>query len=183
MSRHEVHFTNLVDWLDNRLDAETRRRVETHVASCPTCQRDLAWLQRVVQAARSDDMVEPPQEVVARAKALYRVKRAAAHAPLRVPRLAFTLALTLVLLISATVYLSQVPTLFAREATLAMVEGSVQVQRLGTEEWQAAGLGEALHEGDGIRVEDGTVTLARFEGSLLGMRAGSELTLSTMRSG
>lgn len=187
MRRHEVHFTNLIDWLDNQLSAEERQRIEAHLANCPTCQRDLAWLQRVVQAARSDDTVAPPAEAVAQVKALFRAhKMQLAQREqrwVRMPRFAFALALTLVLLISIAVYLSRVPTLFAREATLAMMEGTIEMQRSGTGKWQAADMGEILHEGDGIRVVDGTATIALFEGSVLGIQQGSELVFSVMRSG
>jgi len=183
MSHHEIHFTNLIDWLDNRLDTEARERVEAHVASCPACQRDLAWLQRVIQAARSDDTVEPPAEAVAQVKALYRAQKATLRAQQRAPRLAFAFALTLVLLISMAWYLTQVPTLFAREATLTTVLGSAQVRRADSQTWQEMAAGETVREGDGVRVLDGTAVLALFEGSLLEMQAGSELALSRLRSG
>lgn len=191
MSGHEVHFTNLVDWLDNRLDAETRQRVEKHLAGCPACQRDLAWLQRVIHAARSDDTIEPPTEAVAQVKALYRTKtkplapaRASRVWPTaHMPHLAFAFALTFVLLVSTVLYLTQTPTLFAREATLITTVGSAQTRRMGEAEWQAVGPGEALREGDGVRVVDGTAVLTLFDGSLLEMQGGSELTFSALRSG
>lgn len=186
MSHQKVHFSDLVDWLDNRLDAEERQQVEAHLATCPACQRDLAWLQRVIRAARADDMVEPPPEVVARVKALFRARKTQlAQQKMRwtwMPRLAFVLALTLLLFVSTAVYLSQVPTLFAREATVSMAEGSVQVRHLGVGEWQDIRPGETLREGDEVRTADGVAVFALFEGSQLEMQSGGELSLSTLRS-
>nr|MBC7245181.1 FecR domain-containing protein [Chloroflexota bacterium] len=191
MRYHEVHFTNLVDWVDNRLDPERRQRLEKHLAGCPACRRDLAWLQRVIHAARSDDTVEPPAEAVARVKALYHTKAKAIAAArtsrvwptIRVPRLAFAFALTLVLLVSVVLYLTQVPTLFAHAAMLTTVVGSTQARHMGEAQWQEIGAGGALCEGDAVRVVDGVALLILFDGSALEMQAGSELAFSSLRSG
>ena len=99
MKRHSITLADLADWADGRLDAEAQRRVQAHLADgCPACQRDLAWLQRVIAAARTDQTVEPPGESVARVKDLYRsrfVRPAPQPRRLRLslsPRLAVALA-------------------------------------------------------------------------------------------
>ncbi len=189
MNRHPVTLANLIDWVDGRLDEERQCEVEAHLAtSCPACLRDLAWMQRVIEAARTDNTVEPPARCVAQAKALYRSRllRPAPAAPrLRpfgLPRLAWGVAM-LLLVVGVTLALAQLPTLFLREATLAALDGTVEARGVGEAQWQALARGARLAEGEQLRVVDGVAVLALFDGSILQMQPGTALTLSSLRSG
>jgi len=190
MSRHPIQFENLVDWLDGRLDEEKRRAVEEHLASgCPQCQADLAWLQRVITAARSDDMREPPAELVAQAKALYRSRfvqpaRERQRAWLfRLPRVALPLAATFVLMLGIALYAMIQAPLLTRTATLSALQGVVEKRGILDEQWHKLALGAQLYEGDQVRVLGGETVLTLFDGSTLRMQPGTELTLSSLRSG
>ena len=189
MNLHPITFENLADWLDGRLDTQAQRAVDAHLQTgCPVCEADLAWLRRITSAARSDATVEPPREVVAKAKALYRVRgqRYTAQAR-RLPwawssRLSTALPAMLVLLVIAALLLLQLPAVFAREAILTAVHGSAEYRSAGAD-WQVAEEAVHLHQGDALRVTSGTAMLTLFDGSILQLQSGSELTLSSLRSG
>ena len=188
MNRHPIRFENLSDYVDSRLSPEMRETVEAHLSTgCPVCQEQLAWLQRVIRAARSDDTAEPPRQVIARAKALYRVRvrrSATTRRRLRlswVPRLALTAALVVV--ISVGFYASQIPTLFVRHATLTALTGTVERQAPHDTEWQVLDQGARLGEGHQVRVLDGEAVLTLFDGTTLDMLPGTELAFSSLRSG
>jgi len=96
VNRHRISFENLIDWVDERLDRETHRAVATHLASrCPLCEADLSWIRRVIETARSDDAIEPPADVVARAKAIYRPQMLRTARRAWLPRLSWSLRLGL----------------------------------------------------------------------------------------
>ena len=188
MNHHPIDFEDLSDYVDARLSPEMRETVEAHLSTgCPVCQEQLAWLQRVIRAARSDDTAEPPRSAIARAKALYRVRvrrSAPARSRLRlswVPRLALTAALIVV--ISVGLYASQIPTLLVRHATLTALAGTVEQQAPHDTEWQALNQGARLGEGHQVRVLDGSAVLTLFDGTTLDMLPGTELALSSLRSG
>jgi hypothetical protein len=67
----------LSDHLEGGLDAGLRADVESHLASCEACGRLLEALHEVVAALRSIAVLDPPQDLAA---------RAAAAALLRAPR-------------------------------------------------------------------------------------------------
>lgn len=54
-ARHtDGHPGELLDaWLDDRLDAETRRRVDEHLATCERCRREVDVLRATVEAVRT----------------------------------------------------------------------------------------------------------------------------------
>ncbi len=190
MNRHPVSFVDLADLLDRQLTEEAQRRVEAHLASgCSTCQQELAWLQRVIGAARADAMVEPPAEFVAKAKLLYRSRasrpalRARLKALFRVSSLARAAFMVFVLVVGMTLVLTQVPTLLSGEAHLIALDGVAQVRSGGEPEWRDLGSSTPLGEGDQLRLVDGSAVLALFDGSILHLEPGTVLAFSSLRSG
>ena len=186
MNNHPVSFENLADWLDGRLPPAERQAVDTHLATgCTACRAELAWLRRFTLAARVD-AVEPPARLVERAKALYRVRMSPQPRAGRLanwPLLAQALAALLVLTVGAFLFLSQVPTLIVQGATLAAVQGTVEARISPEGAWQPVSPGSRLAEGARLRSTDGAATLTLFEGSALQMQPGTEIALSTLRSG
>lgn len=186
MNNHPVSFENLADWLDGRLAPADRQAVDAHLATgCTACGAELAWLRRFVMAARVE-AVEPPASLVGRAKALYRVRMSPQPRAGRLanwPLLTQALAALLVLAVGASLFLSQVPTLIAQGATLVAAQGTVEVRISPEGAWQPVSPGSRLTEGTSLRSAGGRATLALFEGSSLEMQPGSEITLSTLRSG
>jgi hypothetical protein len=187
MSQHLFSLADLADWVDGRLDVEALRQVEAHLETgCTTCQRDVAWLRRVIEAARSDDTIEPPAEIVARAKALYPSRpRQSAPSGWRLPQLSLpriAWAAAALVLLGATL-LTQIPTLLGGGATLTARQGKVEARSAGAVQWRELAPGERLSEGDQLRVADGAAVLALFDGSSLQIEPGSLLTLSSLRAG
>jgi len=188
MNRHPIRFANLIDYIDDRLSPEMRKEVEAHLSSgCPICQENLAWLRHVIDAARSDDTVEPPIAAVVRAKALYRARFRRAARARRWPRFSWApraaLTAALVLVIAVGLYASQLPSLFVRHATLTTLAGVVQRQGVHDTQWHTLEQGAHLQEGDQLRVAAGEALLTLFEGSTLNVQPGTELALSSLRSG
>lgn len=190
MNPHAVPFEQLADWVDGRLDPQTEHRVQSHLAAgCPACERDLAWLRRVTEAARTDQTAQPPAEAVAQVVALFRPHRrplALLRRPigrLRWRQLAVAVAAVLIVAFGVLSYLSQVPTLFARQALLAAVQGTAEARPAGDLEWRTLEEGARLGEGEQVRVAGGLAILTLFDGTLLEMQPGTELTLTSLRSG
>ncbi len=189
MMRHPVSFENLADWLEGRLDPRTRQLVEEHLEhGCRTCESDLHWLRRMTDGLRSEIATEPPPELVARAKALYRsrqsteIRQPRAWPLLRLPRLAMAGAALALVLAVVSVALTVVPEALAGAAGLTSLQGLAE--RSGASgPWQQLKVGDNLHSGDSLRVLRGTVVLTLFEGSTLELQPGARLTLSSLRSG
>lgn len=184
MNAHPVTFEDLADWLDGRLPPEAQRRVEEHLSTgCAVCGRDVAWLRRFKAAAHSAGLVQPPPELVARAKAGF---RRAAHprlltlAWLRLPRPALAMG-TLVALVALAACLA--PAAFARGASLAAAGGAVEALSAGGSAWQPVAAGGYLREGDRLRATGGPATLALFDGSTAELQPGAEVALSSLRAG
>lgn len=67
-----VSFERLIDYLEGKLSEPDRRAVEEHLATgCPACDAELAWIGRLIALMRTDELVDPPKEVIERACALY----------------------------------------------------------------------------------------------------------------
>lgn len=75
-------FGLLADLAEGR--AQPTAAEQEHLASCERCSADLAWLMRLIAAARGAAGDDPPPAVVARIKALFRERRRKAA-----PRLAY----------------------------------------------------------------------------------------------
>ena len=173
--QHEPSFEELVDYAEGRLSSDQATRVSEHLAAgCAECARSLRWLERLYRLVRSDELVDAPQELVQRVQRMYRPRRPAVvrfpdlgawrAIPLGV-RIAAAVAAALVLVAGAT-WLVWGTTPVAQAATLADVQGLVEVRPPGATEWQLATPGMTLPAGSAIRSsEGGTAILAYADGS------------------
>lgn len=66
-----IPFARLVDWVEKRLPVETQSQVQTHLATCVQCQREVAQIERMLSTMRSDTAIDPPPAVVDRAVRLF----------------------------------------------------------------------------------------------------------------
>jgi anti-sigma factor RsiW len=68
-----VEVVELVsDYLDDELDAETRRRVEEHLALCPPCRIYVEQVRETVQALGALPAGALPEHAVAELEAAFR---------------------------------------------------------------------------------------------------------------
>jgi anti-sigma factor RsiW len=83
VSSHHNHiaYTLLVDMVEGRLRPDAA--MLAHLADCPACAGNTAWLERVLGLMRSDTSVDAPPELVARAKRLFQIQPPAARPSLR----------------------------------------------------------------------------------------------------
>jgi hypothetical protein len=80
MTPRHIPFPRLVDLVEGRLPSDAQEQVRVHVAACPRCAEQVAWLERVIGLMRTDDAEEPPPPVIAGALDLFR-SRGAPEAP------------------------------------------------------------------------------------------------------
>lgn len=182
---HEVPFEDLVDLVEGRLPAGEAGRLEAHVADCPECAANLAWLRRVVGLMATDRLVDAPREVVQRAQGLYRAPQrrplaglASLWRGLWAPqvRRAGAVALTALLLIGALWAWGAMPV--AQAATLSLVSGQVEVLQPGSSEWQPAAPGLRLEAGSALRVGAGAAAVVQYpDGSRTTLAAGAEVRI------
>jgi len=71
MKRCSMTFERLLEYCDGSATAATRERVGRHLETgCPYCERELAWIQRVLSAFQME--IPPiPAQALAPARALY----------------------------------------------------------------------------------------------------------------
>jgi hypothetical protein len=81
-NRH-VPFAQLVDLAEGRVSDDVQKRIRAHMSSCGRCAAELAWLEQVIGLMRTDETVDPPPQVVARAVGLFRSRKAPDRASLR----------------------------------------------------------------------------------------------------
>jgi anti-sigma factor RsiW len=74
-----IPFIHLVDLAEGRLAPAEQSQARAHVAGCPGCAAQLAWLVRIIGLMRTDNGQDPPLHVLARAKRLFRPPAGASH--------------------------------------------------------------------------------------------------------
>lgn len=72
-----IPFARLVDLVDGRLGASEQQSIDEHIAICSRCAADRAWLEQVIGLMRTDESIDPPAHVVARAVGLFQPWNAA----------------------------------------------------------------------------------------------------------
>lgn len=77
LSEH-LAFTQLADLAEERMIADSV--IAAHLAVCPRCSADLAWLQQTLRYLRSLELETPPSATTERLKALFRQRRPAGNA-------------------------------------------------------------------------------------------------------
>src|SRR5437899_1393288 len=69
-----IEMNELLTYLERRADEDAARRLQSHVAECAKCQRDLAWLERILpllpEAKRLREIETSPALAAAAARAL-----------------------------------------------------------------------------------------------------------------
>jgi anti-sigma factor RsiW len=66
-----IRFEQLVDLVDGRLPAEDQSQIVAHLAACPQCTAEKAWLERVIGLMRTDTTESAPPVVIARTLKLF----------------------------------------------------------------------------------------------------------------
>ena len=79
-SRH-VPFEQLIDIVEGRLSLD--EQVRMHLAMCPRCAAEVAWLEHTIGLMRTDDTVEPPARVADAISHVFRPHTAPKPASLR----------------------------------------------------------------------------------------------------
>jgi anti-sigma factor RsiW len=67
-----LSYSQLVDLVEGRFTPDDLAEVWPHLSACPRCAADVAWLERVIGLMRADTTEQPPAQVVAAAKSLFR---------------------------------------------------------------------------------------------------------------
>jgi anti-sigma factor RsiW len=67
-----IPFVRLVDLVEGRLAPDEQAEARPHLAACPRCAAQAAWLERVIGLMRADTAEQPPACAVAAAKRLFR---------------------------------------------------------------------------------------------------------------
>jgi anti-sigma factor RsiW len=69
-----VSFEQLTDLVEGRAPADEWANLHRHLAACPRCAADLAWLKRAISLMRSDEAQDTPPGVIARALRLFQAR-------------------------------------------------------------------------------------------------------------
>jgi hypothetical protein len=74
-----IPFVRLVDLVEGRFPLDDLVAARSHLAACPVCAAQIAWLERVIDLMRTDTAEQPPAHAVAAAKRLFRPPAPAAR--------------------------------------------------------------------------------------------------------
>lgn len=66
-----IPFSQLVDWVEGRLDAEEAAAVSRHVEIDPALAADVTWLRRFLQVSQTVTLAEPPAELRSQLRARF----------------------------------------------------------------------------------------------------------------
>lgn len=80
MNFHPSHipFHRLVDWVEAMLPAEEQQQLAQHLAQCTHCREALAEVQQLIRVMKTDQAVDPPPAVTARAVRIFQPRVAPA---------------------------------------------------------------------------------------------------------
>ena len=81
-----IPFSRLADLVEGRLNPDEQSEMLAHIAACPGCAAEMAWLERVIGRMRTYMIEQPPAHAVAAAKRMFR-------SPVRATRQQFRAAL------------------------------------------------------------------------------------------
>jgi hypothetical protein len=81
-SRH-IPFERLIDFVEGRLSPGEQAQLRAHVSACHRCAAEVAWLERVIELMRTNDIEEPPPRVATHIMHSFRSHSALELAPLR----------------------------------------------------------------------------------------------------
>jgi hypothetical protein len=69
---NHIAFAGLVDLAEGRLHAGEQNELRVHLLGCPVCTAQIVWLERVIRLMRTDTSKQPPADVAAAVKRLFR---------------------------------------------------------------------------------------------------------------
>src|SRR3954451_19351854 len=78
-----IPFAWLVDLVDGQLGAQEQQLVRDHISTCGACAANHTWVERVIDLMRTDDSIDPPAPVIARAVGLFHSRNTVARPALR----------------------------------------------------------------------------------------------------
>ena len=81
-SRH-IPFEQLIDFVEGRLSPDGQAQARAHVSACHRCAAEVAWLERVIELMRTNDIEEPPPRVATHIMHSFRSRSAPVLSPLR----------------------------------------------------------------------------------------------------
>lgn len=92
MNFHPSHipFHRLVDWVEATLAVAEQQQLQQHLDHCSHCREALREVQQLIKLMQSDQAVDPPSAVTARALRIFR-PRVAAPTPSLLQRIVATL--------------------------------------------------------------------------------------------
>lgn len=192
-------WDNLVEYVDERLDAEGARAVALHLETCDRCRTQVLWLRETIRLMEDETFVAPPASARAAAIAAFDERKAtrgasphAGHPPARGGRSPWYLSPTVpwglmaaaaILLIAIFVWRGE-PNAYV--ASVQGIEGTVQVggdrrdSRSATSEL-ALTVGDFITTGMDSQVTivlaSGAATATLYENSNLRIDRGSSLQL------
>ncbi|MBK8903199.1 MAG: zf-HC2 domain-containing protein [Anaerolineaceae bacterium] len=73
-----IRFERLVDLVEDRLSADEQSQIVAHLASCPQCTAEKAWLERVIGLMRADNSESAPAAAIDRTLRLFQARQAKA---------------------------------------------------------------------------------------------------------
>ncbi|MDI7275014.1 MAG: zf-HC2 domain-containing protein [Anaerolineae bacterium] len=193
-----MSFERLLDYVEDKLSPDEAGEVAGHVAGCPDCAHEVAWLRRVLDLMAAPELVSAPPEVVRRAQAMFQARPR--RLPLRLPPLpawltnvrwpkagavglrylAAVAAVALVLL--GGTWWAWGNTSVAQAATLTEVRGPVEVRLSEGADWEPAVPGMVLAAGSALRSGEGAMAVLAYpDGSLTQLAENAQLEILTLQ--
>jgi hypothetical protein len=86
-----IHFEQLVDLVEGRLSANDQAQAMAHLAGCPQCTAEQAWLERVIGLMRTDTTESAPPAAISRIVQLFEAHQRRAQAAHKQPQRIFAL--------------------------------------------------------------------------------------------
>lgn len=190
-----ITFEQLVDFHEGRLSVEDVDSIKAHLANgCQECRRDLAWLAEMHPLMRSDIWLQPPVDLRAKTRRIYREYYKPLEPRISVadrlisylfpaPRYALVGATVLMLMVLTGlvvfILLGQNPYL---SAYVAEVQGQVDVRPAGSDNWNPLREGMELGTSDQIRTWADSQAYLRFpDNSVTKMGEETQLSLQQLQ--
>lgn len=188
------HLTleQLLDYADEKLAPEQAHDVAVHLASCSACRAELASLQRVTATLAEDNWIMPPDSARSAVQQAFRRqygKTPASRAPLAgwlrglaMPRWQPALALVLLLILAAALFIVSDEPDSVYAASASAVTGMVEAQEPESNAWRPIRDGYALQARGTIRTGDNSSLLLTFpDGSSSSLSGNTMVTLDTLQ--
>ena len=175
----------LADYAECRLTPDDAARAAAHLAGCPACQADVAWLRQIIVLIGSDDWEDAPSALTRQIVRSFRPAPspfALWAAWLRRPPIRLAAAFVVLLLLLSGYWLLRPP---ARKlATITAQQGLVEIRRENETAWRTATGTVVLSAGSEIRTgPDSGARLPFFDGSILHLGANTTINVDAIVAG